>query len=107
MAWECRVQERMDRLRRVYKVWVVDGDMERWMVLDPQGVVHSLAPEVEADEAWAWTLPASAAHSLFAELGRALGAVESPVALRKDYDAERARVDRLIGAMLAGPSDGR
>ena len=42
-------------------------------------------------------IPTEAAHAVLAELARHLGAVEHPEQLRKDYDAERARVDRLIG----------
>lgn len=45
-------------------------------------------------------IPRDAAPALLAALAKFLGAVEHPEQLRKDYDAERARVDRLIGALM-------
>jgi hypothetical protein len=45
-------------------------------------------------------IPRDAAGPLFAALGRLLGSVENPEMLRKDYEAERKRVDRLIDAVI-------
>lgn len=46
-------------------------------------------------------MPREAAGPLWAALGKLLGSVENPEMLRKDYEAERRRVDRLIEAVVA------
>ncbi len=46
-------------------------------------------------------IPRDAAGPLFAALGKLLGSVENPESLRRDYEAERKRVDRLIEAAIA------
>lgn len=47
-------------------------------------------------------IPREAAGPLLAALGKLLGSVENPEALRKDYDDERRRVDTLIKAVIDG-----
>lgn len=45
-------------------------------------------------------LPEAALPAVLAALARHLGAVEHPEQLRRDYDAERARVDLMMKALL-------
>jgi hypothetical protein len=45
-------------------------------------------------------LPESAARALLTSLGRHFDGAEDMRALRRDYDAERQRVDRLTGALI-------
>lgn len=45
-------------------------------------------------------IPDGAAHELLGELSRVLGAVEHPEQLRKDYEHERGRVDRMMDYLM-------
>lgn len=44
------------------------------------------------------------AKALYEALSRYYGSTQDTKQLRKDYDAERARVDKLIGAIINGSS---
>lgn len=52
-----------------------------------------------SDHYWA-KLPMDAAHALLGELARTLGAVEHPEQLRRDYEHERGRVDKLMDYLM-------
>jgi hypothetical protein len=102
MAWQASVA-RVDPLQRSARVWLwQDGPVGFVSVLDPHGVVHQVSEELEADQDWAWQLPVAALAPLHAALGSHLGIVDSPEALRRDYNAERARVDTLLNAVVTG-----
>lgn len=45
-------------------------------------------------------LPFEAAYALYTALAQFFEQAPESVSIRKDYDAERARVDRLIGALI-------
>lgn len=45
-------------------------------------------------------LPFEAAYALYTALAQFFEQAPESVSIRKDYDAERARVDRLIGAII-------
>lgn len=49
-------------------------------------------------------VPTGAAHALLAALARQLGAVEHPEQLRRDFEHERGRVDRLIAYLTERPA---
>ena len=59
-------------------------------------------PEAAHMPTYPIVLPRNAASPLLAALSRHLGAVEHPEQLRKDYEHERGRVDRLINAIIEG-----
>jgi hypothetical protein len=100
MSWSVSIAD-VDPLRRSARVWVWEDRAEYGTsCLDPHGVVHRLAQDVEPDPSWAWEFPNEVLGPLYAVLGKHLGAVENPQRLRKDYDAERARVDRLTDAVI-------
>lgn len=46
------------------------------------------------------TIPYDAAHAFLAALSRQLGAVEHPEQLRRDFEHERGRVDKLIDWLM-------
>ena len=50
-----------------------------------------------------WRLPDGASHALLAALAHHLGAVEHPEQLRRDYEAERKRVDTFIAFLTEKP----
>lgn len=45
-------------------------------------------------------IPYGAAHALLGELARVLGAVEHPEQLRRDFEHERGRVDKLLKHLM-------
>lgn len=53
------------------------------------------------------SLPAEAARALHDALSRHFGGTSDTLQLRKDYDAERARVDRLVDVLSAVATERR
>lgn len=62
-----------------------------WELVDPVDVTPALF------------IPDDVARALLDELSRHYGGTGDTRVLRRDYDAERARVDLLIGALIEGP----
>ena len=92
MTWSASVAA-VDPLRRSARLWFWEDRGEYGVsCLDPHGVVHVVDDGVSPDPAWAWELPNEVLGSLYAVLGAHLGSVESPRALRKDYDADSSSV---------------
>lgn len=101
-----RAHIRHEPLGRYVDIFVVDevtdgrlvtfgpGDQQR-LVQPGEAAEPDLEPTVR--------LPEHALPALLGSLAAHLGAVEHPAALRKDYDAERARVDRLIDLAARPP----
>lgn len=48
-----------------------------------------------------WNIPTEALGALLAGLQKHLGGVDVSSAMRKDYEREQARVDRMIDALIA------
>lgn len=102
VAWQASVA-RVDPLQRSARVWLwQDGPVGFVSVLDPHGVIHQVSEELEADQGWAWQVPVAALAPLHAALGSHLGIVDSPEALRRDYNAERVRVDKMLDHLMGG-----
>ena len=104
MNWEARVID--DPMRDSVRLALFrhrgDGQVEVVTGIDPNtGLVSELHPEGTSRDPW--TLPALPYHlalPLLDALARHFGGTGDTRQLRKDYDAERARVDRLIGAVI-------
>lgn len=88
---------RPDMLARVAKVWVIDGDPEdpNARAMGPGGSWGPLSPDAEPEPSM--LLPVPALAEFYIALGEMFDHGAGTTSLRKDYDAERARVDRLIG----------
>ena len=79
---------RDDNSRRFYN-WHTGG----WDDMDPAAMV---------DEQCILRLSSDAAHAVLEGLTRHYHGAEDTRALRKDYDAERARVDNFLDVILQG-----
>lgn len=104
MTWQAHIEDRwqndtlavhlIDRFGGGYRLLGKGGDTVA-VVTDPSAVAR------EPSEP-ALLIPAEASHALLASLARHLGAVEHPEQLRRDYEAERGRVDRFIAHLTTG-----
>ena len=104
MTWRAHIQD--DFAARDLRVHLIDDWQGGYTLLgkggDSRVVVTSpndAAPELPEP---ALILPSGADHALFAALSRHLGAVEHPEQLRRDYEAERKRVDLFIAHLTRG-----
>lgn len=81
-----------------HRVWLLQERSDGLFLVQPNGDRLAIVPgAAPPPDAFFCEIPHEAANAFLAELSRLLGAVEHPEQLRKDYEAERARVDRLIG----------
>lgn len=92
-----------DWIRDGVKIGLMLNRQQTFIWGDP--VVSTLAPDAAApDDAWL-RLPADVARALYEALADHFGhSGHDTRALRKDYEAERARVDKLIDAAIKGRS---
>lgn len=103
MSYEVYINPQPDILSRHLRIAVVDRHANAVSFYMPDGTVfYQTEADVEPGENIWWTLPADSAHALLAALSRHLGAVEHPEQLRADYMAERARVDKMLNALIGG-----
>ena len=80
-----------------YRVWLGLRSNDERRVLTRDGLLKPIDPNAVLDPADAlFEIPRGAAPVLLVELARVLGAVEHPEQLRRDFEHERGRVDRLI-----------
>lgn len=93
-----------DRLQRAVSLAVVleeraDGYVS---ILAPDGVTHTVGPEVEVDRVLLWRLPLPVAVAMNDALSEHLVGyrITDAKLLRDDLLHERGRVDRLIGAII-------
>lgn len=88
-------------------IYLVERYAGGYQALGKGGDTGTIYPEAEGVDAPtpepALILPSEASHALLAALARHLGAVEHPEQLRRDYEAERARVDRFIAHLTMTP----
>jgi hypothetical protein len=89
-------------------IWVVDKGDGRRDLLRPDGqwerVTDLATTQLTAEPSV--RLPEYVARPLLDALVRFYDGAEDTRNLRRDYDAERARVDRLIGALLTPAQSG-
>ena len=88
---------------RMYRVYLVDRRQSRALLHRGDGVVKEIDPVVSFASDFAapiMRLPEEAAPALLGALARQLGAVEHPEQLRRDYEAERGRVDKFIDHLV-------
>ena len=91
-----------DMLQRRVRLYLVQrGSMADLMLLN-DGSMFTMqhGDPLVADPEPTLQIPDGAMSALYGALGKWLGAVESPAALRKDYEAERKRVDLFIESAL-------
>jgi hypothetical protein len=106
MTWRAHIDGSSDFFLRSTRLILVDDHPDgSYTVLREGGTFTRITDgSVAAEGDIGFTVPSDALHALLAALSRHLGAVEHPEALRRDYDAERRRVDRLIGHLISGAS---
>jgi hypothetical protein len=87
-------------LRRNVQIFVGEeyADRDRLGRYDHNGALEPVAPDIIA--APTLQLPEHAARALLSALQRHFEGGEETARLRKDYDAERGRVDKLTDAVI-------
>lgn len=98
-----RVIVQPDPMTFGYRFWIISEGQGSY-ALNAEGYpTHKIEPNVTLSDIPAtFAIGGEAAHALLGALARELGAVEHPEQLRKDYEHERGRVDRLIGHLMGG-----
>jgi hypothetical protein len=100
MTWRALIGDDVASFARMtLDVHLLDKWQGGYAILGPGGESRTVVTEPDASPlttAPALRIPTDAAPALLAALSRHLGAVEHPEQLRRDYEAERARVDRFI-----------
>jgi hypothetical protein len=103
MEWTAHLSQ-TDMLQRRVRLYLVQRGSMSDLVLRNDGSLLTL-PHGDAttpDPEPTLQIPTEAMAALYGALGHWLGAVESPAQLRKDYEAERKRVDLFIDSLLKG-----
>lgn len=91
-----------DQLRRTLSVYIADETAHGYEYVQPDGTVLSIRTDDSAalDLEPSLTLREEHARALLDALITHFNGGENTRQLRKDYDAERARVDRLLDALV-------
>lgn len=106
MSARVRITDNYMLDRTAFLISPREGRIYQWSVTDApydegEAVVRALG-----DDPTVLSLPESVARALYEALGRHFGGGADAAALRKDYDAERARVDRLTDALIRSAVSG-
>lgn len=98
-----RVYVEDDFMAMRFRIYLIDTVGDQSGLIDGQGQYHPQDPNATVDREHALAVvPHDAAHAVLGALARRLGAVEHPEQLRRDYEHERGRVDKLINWLMAG-----
>lgn len=94
-----------DPLRRTLAIYLADETRHGYEYVQPDGTVLSIAKDdpATAELEPSLTLREEHARALLDALITHFNGGENTRQLRKDYEAERARVDRLIGVLTSVP----
>ena len=102
MPFRAHVQTDLSRFDGLAVYLAREGEGERFALGQPTEVVFSETdPHVQQEPTF--RMPEAVARALLDALAAHFGGTSDVQTLRKDYLAERARVDKLIGH-LTGPS---
>ena len=99
-----RAHIRHEPWRRHVDIFVVDDRPDGSVIVYGPGDQARIIPAgatLPDDVEPSLRVPEDALPALLAALSSHLGAVEHPQQLRRDYDAERARVDQALTALTA------
>lgn len=100
--WQAHIQIK-DALRRFAEVTIFQwsGNGNGITILQPDGTKFFTEDVSQYnDEIKSWRMPVEVLPALLGALSSHLGAVEHPQQLRRDYEEERKRVDKLTDTVI-------
>lgn len=100
MTWVVRLSDDYTRMGTCMLI-AQEGEGGYRAIFGPDLIFHTPPePGLDIPHEWLWYFPFEAMPEIFTALNKHLGGIDNPKTLRDDLLHERARVDKMMSAMV-------